>query len=178
MPSTTKSYTQAFISAVSSKEATTLNTAIAELDLFLNVARQSRLFGFLAGRLIPSSDKLAILEKISRELQLGKEAQSLLYVLTPRKHISWLPVILRQLKEARRKLFNVEEGEVISCAALSAEDKARARKILEKISGHKILITEKENPRIIGGLVLRCGDTVLDSSILHKIKTLKKLLTA
>ena len=178
MPATTKSYTQAFLRAVSPREATPLNTAIAELDLFLNVAHQSRLFKYLVGRMIPSSDKLAILENVSRELKLGKEAQALLYVLTPRRHISWLPVILRQLKEERRKLFNVEEGEVISCTALSAEDKARARKILEKMSGHKILISEKENPRIIGGLVLRCGDTVLDGSILHKIKTLKNLLTA
>lgn len=87
-----------------------------------------------------------------------------------------MPKVINILKEFRLKEFNIEEGETISVTPLHEDGKKRCVKLLEKISGHKILLREKTDPEVLGGVVLKCGDTIIDASILKKIKTLENLL--
>ena len=172
-----KTYTQAVLEKLSAGEVDPLNDLIAGLTLFYSASKEGKLFRFLASRSTPYMDKEKTLDMSLKHFTICKESKALLYLLIKNNQIGLLYKIISSLKGFRLKKFNIEEAEVISVIALNKTEKDKAEKILEKASGHKILIREKVNPNIMGGLILRYGDTIIDGSILKKIKTLRHLLT-
>jgi F-type H+-transporting ATPase subunit delta len=173
---TPKVYAQAIMDKLPQKEAGPLNDLISDLSFFYMITRQSKTFRLLTARPNPYSAKKKLLDGILPKLNIGKEANAIIEVLAKQNNMSIMPKIINILKELRIKEFDIEEGETISVAPLSEDDKKRCIKLLEKISGHTILLREKTDPKIFGGLVLKCGDTIMDASILKKIKTLENLL--
>lgn len=171
-----KTYARTLIKNLPKKDVAPLNTLITELSLFDAVARQSRLHWSLTERLTPFSQKQPLLAKVLPALQISREAQAIIVILTKNKQITVLPQVIRILKDFRLKEFGMEEGEVVACVPLSTTEKARAKKILEKISGHQILLTETVDHTIMGGVVVKCGDTRFDGSLLRKIIILRALL--
>jgi ATP synthase F1 delta subunit len=88
-----------------------------------------------------------------------------------------MPVIFRirtrfnKLWEEERKLLPVE---VTSAVEL---DKSTVEEIGESIGeqvGRKIELSSKVDPEILGGVVLRVGNFILDASIRHRLEQLRK----
>ncbi len=173
---TPKVYAQAIIEKLPNGEVSALNDLIEDLSLFYMVAVKSKLFRVLAARPNPYPAKKKLLDGILSKMNIGGESKAIIEVLTKQNDISLIPKIINILKEIRVKKFNVEEGEVISATPLPEKDKKRCMKLLEKMSGHTILLREKVDPKVLGGLVLKCGDTIMDASIFKKIKTIENLL--
>jgi F-type H+-transporting ATPase subunit delta len=86
--------------------------------------------------------------------------------------------VVAALKEIRVREFKVGEATVVTVKPLTQTQKDRTAKALSKISGSEVLIREKVNPAILGGLVLKLQDSVIDASLIRKIVEMKKKLTA
>jgi F-type H+-transporting ATPase subunit delta len=63
---------------------------------------------------------------------------------------------------------------VVSATALSAELGARVKATLEKITGKQVVLTTAIDPSIIGGMVAKVGDLVLDGSIKSQLAGLQE----
>ena len=59
---------------------------------------------------------------------------------------------------------------------LTAKMLGEIQKMLEEKTGKKISLESKVNPEIIGGMVIRMGDSLYDASIANKLKKIKKEL--
>jgi F-type H+-transporting ATPase subunit delta len=173
---TQKVYAQAIIEKLPKGGVSILNDLIEDLTLFYMVAVKSKLFRILAARPNPYPAKKKLLEGILSKMDIGEEAKGIIEVLTRQNDMSLMPKVINTLKEIRVKKFNVEEGMVTSVTHLSEDDKKRCMKLLEKMSGHSIILKEKVDPKVLGGIVLKCGDTIMDASILKKITTIENLL--
>jgi F-type H+-transporting ATPase subunit delta len=88
-----------------------------------------------------------------------------------------MPVIFRiraqyeQLWDEENKLLPVE---VTSAVEL---DEATVKSIGERIgeqTGQRVELTSKVDPGILGGIVLRVGNSILDASIKHRLDQLRK----
>ncbi len=88
-----------------------------------------------------------------------------------------MPVVFRirtrldQLWEEERKLLPVE---VTSAVAL---DDAIVQSIGDRVgeqTGRTVELTSRVDPEILGGLVLRVGNFILDASIVHRLEQLRK----
>ena len=80
---------------------------------------------------------------------------------------------------AFEKIHNEKEGIVeatITTAGPVKIDKAMVEG-LNKLAGKKVNVTHKEDDKIIGGVVVRVGDTQLDASIKTKLENLKRTLS-
>ena len=172
-----KTYTQAIVDKLPTKDVGPVNDLIEGLSLFYYVSRHGRLFRFLASKSTPYAEKERALDAVLKHFKICKESKALLHLLIKSNQMSLLYKIISSLNDFRLKKFNIEEAEIVSVIPLSDGERKKAENILEKASGHKILIREKINPDIMGGVVLKYGDTVIDGSILKKIKTLRHLLT-
>jgi ATP synthase F1 delta subunit len=88
-----------------------------------------------------------------------------------------MPVIFR-IRAAYERLWDEENKrlpvEVTSAVAL---DEATVRSIGERIgeqTGQRVELTSTVDPGILGGIVLRVGNSILDASIKHRLDQLRK----
>jgi ATP synthase F1 delta subunit len=90
---------------------------------------------------------------------------------------SRMPVIFR-IRDRYEKLWD-EEQKVLPVEVTSAVDleEGTVESIAEQIrqqTGHQVEISSRVDPEIIGGLVLRVGNSILDASIRNRLDQLRR----
>lgn len=176
MKKTPKIIVQSLVRSLEINEVAVLNALISELDDFYETAKYAHFFKLLKGPLMNLNEKRAILNTVLNSFSVGMEAQALLTLLIQKNQMADLPRVISSLREFRVKKFNVDEAEVITAKPLTDAQRERAKIILKKISGGEVLIHEKIHPAILGGLVIKLRDSLLDASLLRKIKEIRKYL--
>jgi F-type H+-transporting ATPase subunit delta len=68
---------------------------------------------------------------------------------------------------------NISHGNVISAVALSNKLQASIQATLEKLTGKKVELSTSVDPSLIGGIIAKVGDLVLDGSIRKQLAGLK-----
>jgi ATP synthase F1 delta subunit len=88
-----------------------------------------------------------------------------------------MPVIFR-IRAAYQRLWD-EENKLLPVEVTSAVDldEATVASIGERIgeqTGQRVELTSRVDPEILGGIVLRVGNSILDASIKHRLDQLRK----
>jgi ATP synthase F1 delta subunit len=88
-----------------------------------------------------------------------------------------MPVIFR-IRDAYERLWD-QENQTLPVEVTSAVDldDATVKSIGERIgeqTGQRVELTSKVDPSILGGIVLRVGNSILDASIKHRLDQLRK----
>jgi F-type H+-transporting ATPase subunit delta len=78
------------------------------------------------------------------------------------------------LADARR---GVEHADVTTAIPIDGEDKEKIKQCLIDITGREIVLHEHVDPAIMGGMVVRIGDSLLDGSTSSKLEALRRDLT-
>jgi F-type H+-transporting ATPase subunit delta len=81
--------------------------------------------------------------------------------------------------ELQRMVFDYKNqaiAEVTTAAPLDVSQQALVKAALERQTGKTILLQTKVNPEILGGVVARVGDQVIDGSIQQRLQVLKRQL--
>lgn len=122
------------------------------------------------------SDKRAILEKILPRVTSTPEVTRFVLLLLDRGRITALPAISRAYQELVDQHTGRVRAQVTSAQALAPADLDRVRRSLEKRTGKKVLVEAAVDPTLIGGVVARVGDLVLDGSVRTQLATLRDKL--
>ena len=87
---------------------------------------------------------------------------------------------IEELGQAYDALAIVEEGvvevEVVSAAELSPETEKKIAARVEEATGRRVELARRVDPSILGGLVLRIGDVIVDGSVKARIRQLRRRL--
>ena len=67
----------------------------------------------------------------------------------------------------------VVRAQVRSALPIPAADQESLRKGLEQFSGKTVQLEVREDSALIGGIIVRMGDWVLDASFAHRLKQLR-----
>lgn len=81
--------------------------------------------------------------------------------------------------ELQRMVFDYKNqaiAEVTTAAPMDVSQQALVKAALERQTGKTILLQTKVNPEILGGVVARVGDQVIDGSIQQRLQVLKRQL--
>jgi len=90
---------------------------------------------------------------------------------------SLIPVITDAFLSLYRKHEGIEKVSVQTASPLSNDDQKHIQQYVLKATGAKsVEIDAQINPTIIGGMVIKFGDNLLDTSIAAKLRKLKKEL--
>jgi F-type H+-transporting ATPase subunit delta len=103
----------------------------------------------------------------------------------PRHFLRFLQTLVRKrrqmliptISEEYDKLLDVHEGRVHANVTVaretSAEDETRIAQQLSRVIGKTVVPHLKVNPAILGGVVVKIGDTVMDGSVRRRLGRLK-----
>jgi F-type H+-transporting ATPase subunit delta len=85
-----------------------------------------------------------------------------------------------ELRTAYDALAIVEEGvvevEVVSAAELPPETEKKIAAKVQEATGRRVEMARRVDPSILGGLVLRIGDVIVDGSVQARIRQLRRRL--
>lgn len=159
-----KVYAQAVLDAAG--ELATQEAIVVELEAITRDAlRRSPQFGqVLASSLIPEAEKIAILDRVfgSRVSQI---TLNLLKVMARHGRLSLIADVAR----AAQKLFQTRSGRIpVELETANPLDPLLEQEILTAFGealGKDPIITQRVNPDLIAGFVIRVGDRVYDGSV-------------
>ena len=87
-----------------------------------------------------------------------------------------LETIFHSLKKLRNEKTNTIEVVLETAAPLEETEKKYLTKKLQVKTGKNITLKVKINPALLGGVMIRIGDTLIDNSFKNKLDLLKQSL--
>lgn len=87
-----------------------------------------------------------------------------------------LPAIIDKLVAQAAEERSQAVAEVRSAVPLDADQRQRLAAALSNATGKSVTVKAVVDPTILGGVVARVGDTVLDGSVRHRLDQLKEAL--
>jgi len=123
-----------------------------------------------------SSDQLSKLFIQVCGEQINEQVQNLLKVMAENGRLEVLPAVAQSFIELRNEWAKEVEVEVTSASELSSEQQQEIGVSLEKRLARKIKLNCSIDAALIGGVIIKAGDLVIDGSVRGKISRLSDTL--
>ncbi len=142
--------------------------AIAELY------KEESIENALINPLYPLDVRQKVMAKIAKSAKADTILTSFLNLLVEKKRADILPDIAHEMQVMVDQEQNISHGSVVSAIKLDKALKEKIQQALEKITGNKVMLEASVDPSIIGGVIAKVGDLVLDGSIKTQLNGLKE----
>ena len=123
--------------------------------------------------LIKSNDKLEILQNILKSKKPNELSSTFLKVLSKNKRFQKTLDIISQFKNINAQKRGDVLADITSAEKLSNEQQDNIKEQLRTILGDKLSLSYKVDEQIIGGLIIKVGSKMIDTSLSNKINKLK-----
>ena len=133
---------------------------------------------FLASPAVSVEAKHAVIEKIMARLGASKIIRNFLFVIVDHRRTQLIPEVIATFHQVIRQRQGVAEAEVSSAVELSAAQKKEMAATLTRLTGKKIEAKYALDPALLGGAVVRIGDTIYDGSLRSRLNEMRARLAA
>ena len=123
--------------------------------------------------LINSNDKLEVLIKLNSSSNLNNLSAMFLKVISNNKRFASLTSMISQFININAIKTGSVLADVTSADELSEEQRINVKNQLRTILGEKLSLNFKVDKKIIGGLIVKVGSKMIDTSLANKINKLK-----
>jgi len=103
---------------------------------------------------------------------LSENGKNFVKLLVQAGRLSLAPLIYKLFEQKRTDAEGIAEVELISAYALDAMEQNKIAEVLAKRIGKKIEVSTSIDNTLIGGAVIRIGDSVIDASVKGHLKQL------
>ncbi len=151
-----------------------IDEILNDLDVVEKVMKESsELRKVIRSPLVNSEEKLNILLKIFAELSFNNLTTTFLKVLEKNKRIANISSIILKFKKINSEKRGDISANVTSANELSEDEKNNIINQLKNTLGQKLSLNFDVDKDIIGGLIVKVGSKMIDTSIANKINKLK-----
>jgi F-type H+-transporting ATPase subunit delta len=169
-----KRYAQAILSLA--KERGTLDRWQSDLSVLNEVMTNPVAAAYLSNPNVSVVDKQALLdEALATALP---EARNLARLLIQRHRLNIIPDLYVMYQNAMLEERGIAVAEVVTAEPLSAAEQQMVRAKLNQLIGKEIELRLQTDPSIIGGIVARVGDQLIDGSVINQLRRLRARLAA
>ena len=146
----------------------------SDLNMIAEVVGNPQLVAILENPKLQFNQKEKILQNILTGI--NPVAMNLVYFLVVKNRLRIVDDLVVEYKRLINAHYGREMAEVITAIPLGDEEKERLQKKLATITQKEVVITTQVDPDIMGGLVAKVGDQVIDGSVRTRLKELRKSL--
>ncbi|MEH0023063.1 MAG: ATP synthase F1 subunit delta [Desulfobacter sp.] len=130
----------------------------------------------LTNPLINKNDRKKVLEAVIGATDLTDVMRSFLTLLFDKGRIGFLRDIASYYKDMADELKGVVKASVTSATELSDDAIGKIKESLSKKTGKTIVLNVEQDPSLIGGVVTKIGDLVLDGSVKTQLINMRETL--
>jgi F-type H+-transporting ATPase subunit delta len=128
----------------------------------------------LVNPLYPLEARYKVMTAIAEAVGADALVTAFLNLLVERKRIDVLKEVVEQVRGMLDLEKNISHGRVTSAIELDDMLLGKIQAKLEELTGRKVILETQVDPSIIGGMIARVGDLVLDGSIRTQLNGLKE----
>ena len=129
---------------------------------------------FVASRRVSAEAKLEFLRRAAGEP--APLVGNLVRLLAAKGRLALLPQIVEHFQALLDEHRGIAHARVLTAVAMSDEERAALARRLSELTDKQVLVEAYEAPEILGGLVARIGDRLIDGSTRSKLLALKRQL--
>ncbi len=105
------------------------------------------------------------------------QQQNLIKLMAENGRLKALPEVAHQFEVYRTEAEGKVDAEVISAFALSSKQEKAITEMLKSKLGRDVSITTSTDESLIGGVVIKAGDTIIDGSMKSQLESLALTLS-
>ena len=122
---------------------------------------------------IPRRERLGLLEEAFKG-QVHPYLQNFLMILLENSLLRGFSACCRTYRESYNKDHGIEEATVTSAVALTEAQVKSLKSKLEAISGKTVILRQKVDSSVLGGLRVEIGGRLLDGTVMGRLADLRK----
>lgn len=107
---------------------------------------------------------------------ISEDTLSFIKLLCQKGRAELLPLCIDDFEKLYNQVNKVIVASVTSAVPLTEEEKDKLIKNLEKKTGHRVELLCHVDKEIIGGIIIKTEDSVLDGSLKQKIRKVKEVI--
>lgn len=173
--SAAKRYAQAVFSL--GKEQGTLDAWSDDLAMLSRIVGDDRIATYLTNPSVAAERRIEAFET-SLNTNVQPETRNLARMLIERGRTMLIPDIRDMFDDQVRTERGIAVAEVTAAERLTDAEQDLIRQKLETKTGQTIELATKIDPDIIGGIIIRIGDQVIDGSVRNKLERMRSRLMA
>lgn len=159
-------------------KANAVDKVAAELrDLAAAYKTAPELGEVLANASYPKAKRRAIVDALAAKLGAQPLTKTFLNLLLDNERLGSVPDIAREIDAMVEARAGRVAAEVVSATPLSPAQITQLTATLEKLSGKKVVLSKREDPELLGGVVAKVGDVVYDGSLRTQLRVLRDELS-
>ncbi|MDZ7640472.1 MAG: F0F1 ATP synthase subunit delta [Desulfurivibrio sp.] len=128
----------------------------------------------LTNPLYPDDVRLKVMESLAQALKASPVMVNFCKLLAEKQRAAILPDVAQAYQEMVDQDRNLLRGTLVTAGSIDQELSAKVKATMEKITGKQVELSSQVDPAIIGGMVAKVGDLVLDGSIRSQLASLKE----
>jgi len=172
--SVSRRYAQALLMIAFEKNA--LDQYEKELEVFAAILEtEPRLKEVMDNPKVLPEDKKKLLEQVIQG-RVCPIVHNFLCLIVDKRRESFFLDIISEFSRYADEARHIVDAEVRSVVALTEKDYHNLEVRLAKATGNQVRLKSIIDPTLIGGLVVRIGDTVIDGSVIKRLSLLRKRL--
>ncbi len=146
---------------------------LGELEAFVHVTQQlPRLTEMLESPRVPLAAKHQVIDR-ALDNRASREFKNFVKVLVDHGRMECLQATLHAARNLSDELAGEIRGVVTTSAEIDPQLRERLAVRISGLLGKKVVLRAAQDPNIIGGVVVRVGDTVYDASVANQLRQIK-----
>ena len=133
---------------------------------------------FLVNPLLTTSQRAGAMLAILDKIKASQLTRQFIGMVLRQKRLAILPALIEEFSRVAASARGELDAEIITAAPLQDKEIKAVSDRLSKAYGRKLRLNVKEDPSLLGGVILRIGSQQLDSSLAGKMRRLKNSLKA
>lgn len=149
-----------------------------ELEQFGQLLDGNReLSAFYEDPAVGAARKKAATSQLLARLGFCKTAGNFIHVLVERNRMGHFNQVLQAFRQAIRDRLGIVEVGVTTSTEIGQVLREQLSRAMEQVSGKRVQLRFRIDPRILGGVVTRVGDTIYDGSVRQQLQQMKERLS-
>jgi len=140
------------------------------------IMKEKTLEQAISNPLYDAAARKQVLQAVIEKLNLSGVMRTFLLLLFDKGRFGFLQSISELYHKFADELRGVINASLTSATALSEDTAEKIRIALSKMTGKEVTLTVEQEPSLIGGIVTRIGDLVLDGSIKTQLLNMRESL--
>lgn len=125
---------------------------------------------------IPNDQKRRILDSIAQRDKISKQVRNLVAVLIDHRRIRFFDRIIAQLEKELDARLGFADAQIISVRKLAEIEKRNVESQVAKLTGKKVRARYDTDASLLGGVLLKIGNTIYDGSVKGQLEKLKEAI--